>query len=199
MSKIMTVSEIEDSDEDIDVGETKIVGFEYKRSDIADLTKQVQKRILNHIVNGDSDESIREAVFQAAQRITRTEPDWDAIGIPGGIGQELDEYDSDTAQVRAAKASNQLLGMSIGKGDKPKRVYLEEKNIENNGESLRTDVIAFTDSTDIAPLTDQLYVDVGKMRDTLIRQPIGRILTPIGIDVDAAMTGRVQQAISDWV
>jgi len=179
--------------------ETTIKGFETKRSDSSPLLSKLQKDVLKAIVWGKSKAEIRDLVFEAAKEIQRREPDWDLIGIPGGIGQSLDEYENDTAQVTAAKASNKLLGLSIGKGDKPQRVYLEQKTIENNGEAVRTDVIAFEDGHELNPLEDQLYVDVGRMRDVIIKRPMGRILGPIGISVDAAMTGKRQGAITDYV
>lgn len=188
-----------DFDSKLDEPEIGIKGFETKRSDSAPLLSKLQKKVLEGIVKGESNTSIREKVFDAAKKIERRYPDWDAIGIPGGIGQPLDEYDSDTAQVRAAKASNNLLNLSIGQGDKPQRVYLEEKTLEYNGESERTDVIAFENGSDIEPLEDQLYVDVGRMRDTVIKKPMERILDPLGINVEAAMNGRRQNSIADYV
>jgi len=159
----------------------------------------VQKDVLEHIVTGADDEAIRQRVFEGAQQIERRYPDWDLIGIPGGIGQKLDEYDSDTAQVRAAKASNKLLGKEIGKDDKPKRVYLEPKTLSHNGETERTDVLAYNDGTDLGPIENQLYVDTKRMRETIIEGPMERILDPIGVDTSAAMNGRVQKSVSDWV
>ncbi len=48
----------------------------------------------------------------------------DEIGIPGGIGKSLDDYDNDDAQVRGAKYANQYLHTEFGKGSKPKRIYI---------------------------------------------------------------------------
>jgi len=47
------------------------------------------------------------------------------IAIPGGIGKRLDNYDTDTAQVRGAKYANLLLGTNFQRGSKPKRLYLD--------------------------------------------------------------------------
>jgi len=159
----------------------------------------VQKDVLEHIVTDADDEAIRQRVFAGAQQIGRRYPDWDLIGIPGGIGQKLDAYDSETAQVRAAKVSNTLLGTEIGKDDKPKRVYLEPKSLSHNGETELTDVLAYNDGTDLGPIADQLYVDTKRMRETILEGPMERILDPIGINAAAAMNGRVQKSVSDWV
>lgn len=186
-------------DEKLDEEEVKIVGAEYKRSDSAPLLKKLQKKAFHAIVNGKPKSEIRDMVFQAAKKIERRDPDFDEIGIPGGIGQPLNDYDSDTAQVRAAKVSNELFNLGLGEGDKPKRVYLETKTLDYDGKSERTDVIGFENASDIEGVEDQLYVDVGRMRDVVLKRPMGRVLEPIGIDVDAAMTGRKQNAIGDYV
>mgnify|MGYP006278710419 CR=1 FL=1 len=191
--------------EGMDFGETldepsvKIMGFEYKRSDTAALTAQLQESVLKKIVNGKPKSEIRSEIFDAVQQIERRYPDWDLIGAPSGIGKELDNYDSPTAAAEAAQASNELLDLGIAKGDKPKRVYIEENTLEHDGESVRTDRIAFNDGIDLAPIEDQLYVDVGWMRELLIEGPIGRIVEPVGIDIHAAMKGTRQNSLSDFV
>ena len=188
-----------DFDQRLDDDEISIKGFETKRSDSAPLLTNLQKDTLKMIVKDKPKSDIRQRVFEAAQQIERRHPDWDLIGIPGGIGQALDDYDSDTAQVRAAKAGNELFDLGLGKNDKPKRVYLDEKTINHDDRSVRTDVIGFEESNDIEPVADQLYVDVGRMRDVVIKRPMGRILEPLGVDVEAAMTGTRQGAIADYI
>jgi DNA polymerase I len=186
-------------DETMDDPYTSISGYEYQRSDCAPALADVQKKVLHGIVTGEDDSQIREYVYEATKEIERRGSDMDRIGVPGGIGKDLDQYDSDTAQVRAAKTANELLGTDIQKGDKPKRVYLEEKKLEANGKSVQPDVIGFMDESDLAPVQDQLYVDVGRMRDVVIGRPMGRILEPLGIETEAAMNGRRQEAITDFL
>jgi DNA polymerase I len=188
-----------DFDETLDDPYTTIKGFECKRSDTPELLAKTQKKVFRQILDGVDDSEISDTVFQAAQHIDRRHPDWNKIGIPGGIGKDLDDYDTETAQVRAAKNANKILGLSLGQGDKPKRVYLDEKTIENNGESVRTDVIGFSDVTDLAPITDQLYVDVAKMREKVLRDPMERVLNPVGINVDAALHGQREGKLTDYV
>jgi len=188
-----------DFDETLDETEYKIAGFEYKRSDSSKLTKQLQKDVIMMILDREDESKIRERIFNASKRITRCDPDWDLIGKPGGIGSPLDSYDSDTASVRAAKTANTLFDLGFGESDKPKRVYLEEDVIEHNGESVETDVIGFDSADEIEPVTNDIYVDVPRMTEVTITKPIGRVVETVGIDIDAAIAGKKQEKISDWI
>jgi hypothetical protein len=142
---------------------------------------------------------IRDKVFQATQKIRRCDADLDLIGIPGGIGKALDDYDSDTAQVSGSKVANRLFDLGIGQGDKPKRVYLESKTLQYNDVNERTEVICFDSSSDIEDIEDQLYVDVSRMRDVIIKKPMSRILDSLEIDAAAAMRGKKQNSIGDYL
>lgn len=189
----------EGMDFDDRINKNKISGYECVRSDASPLLEELQEVVLSQLVQGASKSEIRESVYKAATEITRTGADFDRIGIPGGIGQALDAYDSPTAQVRAAKAANQLVDAEIQQGDKPMRVYIEQKSLEHGDECIRTDAIGFMDASDLEPVENQLYVDVPRMREVVIERPMSRILDCVGISTEAAMSGKRQGAITDWV
>ena len=188
-----------DFDTRLDAPEYSIKGFEVKRSDSAELLNKLQKDVFGMILDGAESASIRKRVFEAAQKIERRDANWDLIGIPGGIGKPLDEYDADTAQVRGAKVGNELLGLNIGQNDKPKRLYVDERPLENGDITKKTDVICYNNGAELSPIENQIYVDVSRMQDVVIKRPMGRILDCLGIDVEAAITGRKQNSIADYV
>ncbi|MFY4816471.1 DNA polymerase domain-containing protein, partial [Haloarcula sp. AONF1] len=113
-----------------DVDDIDITGFEYKRSDIAGITKEVQQNVIETIVTGDDIdedmEEVKEYLVDVIARVLDGDMDLDEIGIPGGIGKKLDAYDTPTAQVRGAKYANLMLGTNFGSGSKPKRLYIEK-------------------------------------------------------------------------
>jgi DNA polymerase I len=183
----------------MDEPEIEIKGFEYKRSDTPPLLADLQKNVLQGIMAGMSDSDLRGLVFEAGEKITRTGVDWDYIGIPGGIGKRLGTYDNPGAHIRASKNANELLGLGFGKGDKPSRVYLEPKDVTVGETTERIDVIAFDRGEELEPIESQISVDVPTMREKIIAKPMGRILDPIDIDVDAALSGQEQGALTDWV
>lgn len=182
-------------DDRLDPPEIEIKGFEFVRSDCPEILASLQEEVIEGIVTGDSHDAIREMVFDASQKITADDPDWELIGIPGGIGKELDEYESETAQVRAAKNANRLLDTNIGEGDKPMRCYLKHGVVD--GEQI--DVIAYNRYSDIECIEDDVAVDAERMVHTTIRKPMTRILEPLGIDVDATLNGQTQRGLDSFV
>lgn len=103
-----------------------ITGFEYERSDIAVITKETQYEVINKIVRGKGNEEIKEYVSDVISKFNNKDLDLETIGMPGGIGKGLDEYDTETAQVRGAKYANLFFDANLGSGDKPKRVYIKD-------------------------------------------------------------------------
>ncbi|MFC7174766.1 DNA-directed DNA polymerase [Haloplanus litoreus] len=82
------------------VDDIDITGFEYKRSDIAPITKEVQRRVIEMIVTGDDVDDVEEYVHDVIEDFEAGNVDLNDVGIPGGIGKRLTAYDTDTAQVR---------------------------------------------------------------------------------------------------
>jgi len=196
------------------VDDIDITGFEYKRSDIAPITKEVQKRVLEMVVTGEDPEDIKDYVHGVIQRVQAGEVSLDEIGIPGGIGKKLDNYDTDTAQVRGAKYANLLLGTNFASGSKPKRLYLEKvhpeffREVESEmgldpstdplyGEFKREpDVVCF-EFDDQVP--DAFEVDYEKMLDKTLKGPIARILEALDISWDEVKSGQEQTGLGNFV
>ncbi len=114
-----------------DVEEVDIVGFEIRRSDTPQITKDVQQRVMEMILKGEGKEEIRKYLIEIVKKYRAGEYPLDMIGIPGGIGKDLNNYDIDDAHIRGAKYSNDNFRTEFGKGSKPKRVYI--KSIDPSG------------------------------------------------------------------
>ena len=197
-----------------DVDDLDITGFEYKRSDIAPITKEVQKKVLEMIVTGAEPEEIKDYVHEVIQRVKSGDVSHDEIGIPGGIGQKLDNYDTETAQVRGAKYANLLLGTNFASGSKPKRLYLKKvhpeffREIESErdldpsrdplyGEFKRDpDVICFEYDDQ---LPDAFEPDYDKMLEKTLKGPIARILEALDISWDEVESGQEQTGLGNFV
>jgi len=194
--------------------EIDITGFEYQRSDIAPITKEVQKEVIDKIVTGESMASIKAYVTEVIEEFQNGNVDPEQIGIPGGIGKRLDNYDTDTAQVRGAKYANMLLGTNFQRGSKPKRVYLDRvhadffERVENEygldpsedplyGEFRRDpDVICF-EYADQLPA--EFEIDWEKMLDKTLKGPIARILEALGISWDEVKSGQEQKGLGEFM
>ncbi len=107
-----------------DTDDVDITGFDYKRSDVSKEAKRVQYEVLDRIVRGESTEEVRQYVKAQLDAFDRREVELEALGVPEGIGSDMNDYKADTHPVRAAKYGNLLLGTSFASGSKPKRYYL---------------------------------------------------------------------------
>jgi len=197
-----------------DVDDIDITGFEYQRSDIAPITKEVQLEVITRIVRGEDIEEVKEYVHDVIKRVQRGDVSLDEIGIPGGIGKKLDNYDTDTAQVRGAKYANMLLGTNFASGSKPKRLYLKKvhpeffRRMENEegfdpqtdplyGEFKRDpDVICFEYEDQIP---DAFEVDYEKMLDKTLQGPIERVLEALDISWEEVKSGQEQTGLGSFM
>ncbi|SFR41238.1 DNA polymerase I [Halogeometricum rufum] len=197
-----------------DVDDIDITGFEYKRSDIAQITKEVQKNVIEMIVYGEDHEEIKDYVHQVIADFQEGNLPLDEVGIPGGIGKRLDAYDTATAQVRGAMYANAFLGTNFGRGSKPKRLYLAKvhpswfRRMESEegfdpqrddlyGEFKRDpDVICF-EYADQVP--DAFEVDWETMLDKTLKGPIARIIEALGMSWDEVKSGQQQTGLGSFM
>ncbi|MFA9517357.1 DNA polymerase domain-containing protein [Halopenitus sp. H-Gu1] len=201
-----------------DVDDIDITGFEYKRSDIAPITKEVQKRVIETIVTGDDIEAdiaeIKTYLSGMIDDFLSGEVDLDEIGIPGGIGKRLDAYETDTAQVRGAKYANLLLGTNFDRGSKPKRLYLEkvhpdfwqrmedERGLDPHtdplyGEFKRDpDVICYEYADEIP---EEFEIDWEKMLEKTLKGPISRVIEALEMSWDEIKTGQQQSGLGQFM
>jgi DNA polymerase I len=171
-----------------DVKETDIVGFEIRRSDTPQITKVVQQRVMEMILDGEGYEVIKTFLSDVIKKYRAGKYTLDEIGIPGGIGKSLDDYGNDDAQVRGAKYANQYLHTEFGKGSKPKRIYIRTVTSKYP----KTDVLCFEYADQVPP---EFVVDWELMLEKSIKQPISRIIEALGWewnDLDPSRTTLAQ-------
>ncbi|KQC07365.1 MAG: DNA polymerase [Methanolinea sp. SDB] len=171
------------------VDQVDVVGFEIRRSDYPAITKTVQKRVMEMILKGEGYESVKAYLGNVIRDYRAGRFSLDEIGIPGGIGKHLDDYQTDDAHVRGAKYANEHLGAEFVKGSKPKRIYI--KNVTSKYR--KTDVICFEYGDQVPP---EFEVDRELMLEKTIKQPISRIIESLGwewADVDPSRT-----TLSQW-
>ncbi|WP_458204997.1 DNA-directed DNA polymerase [Haladaptatus sp. NG-SE-30] len=197
-----------------DVDDIDITGFEYKRSDIAPITKEVQRQVIEMIVTGEDLDDVETYVHDVIEDFREGNVDLNEVAIPGGIGKRLDDYDTDTAQVRGAKYANLLLGTNFQRGSKPKRLYLkkvhpsffermeDEEGLDARADTLygefkrEQDVICF-EYADQVP--DEFEVDWDKMLDKTLKGPIARVLEALDISWEEVKTGQQQTGLSSFM
>jgi DNA polymerase I/DNA polymerase-2 len=196
-----------------DVDDIDITGFEYKRSDIAAITKEVQREVIEMIVTGESKEEITSYLADIIDDFSDGDLSLDDVGVPGGIGKRLTAYETDTAHVRGAKYANLLLGTNFGRGSKPKHVYLEKihpdfwQRIESERPEISDeplylefkrdpDVVCF-EYADQVPA--EFAVDWDKMLDRTLRGPIARVIEALGMSWDEVKSGQQQTGLGSFM
>lgn len=145
------------------------MGFETKRSDSPKITRDAMKTLIEMVLEGKEYEEIRTAISDVIRKYRAGRYTLDEIGIPGGIGKALEDYDIQDAQVCAAVYSNTYLGTNFGKGSKPKRLYI--KNVTSKYP--RTDVVCFEYADQIP---EEFVIDRDTMLEKTLQNPISRIL-----------------------
>jgi DNA polymerase, archaea type len=196
-----------------DVDTVDIVGFEYQRSDIAPITKEVQHRVIEMVVKEGDVEGAKEYVNGVIEDVLAGDISLEEISIPGGIGKRLDNYDTDTAQVRGAKYANLLLGTNFQRGSKPKRLYLDRvdpaffRRMESEGGfdpqrdplygafKRDPDVICFEYDDQIPP---EFEVDYETMLEKTLQGPIERILEALDVSWEEVKSGQEQTGLDQY-
>jgi len=197
-----------------DVDDIDITGFEYQRSDIAPVTKRVQKEVIEQIVTGSDLEEVKDYVHDVIDDFQAGNVSLEDVAIPGGIGKRLDNYDTDTAHVRGAKYANLLLGTNFQRGSKPKRLYLRR---------VHSDFFERIEAeTDLSPAESPLYaefkrdpdvicfeyedqvpeefeVDWEKMLDKTLKGPIARILEALDVSWEEVKSGQEQTGLGQYM
>lgn len=185
-------------------GNFKVTGFDCVRSNTAQITKEVQRDILETIVRGGSKSEVAEMMFDAARSIDATDPHWEYLGIPQGLGKKIHPAKSDSddyynwsttgdhpqdAHPRGVWFANHLLDVDYGKGSKPYRAYTKPSLTVEEEE---VDVICYEYDHDLDPVDGELRMDVSVMQEKVLEQPTERILRAFDLELDAAIRGDAQ-------
>ncbi|WP_318566766.1 DNA polymerase domain-containing protein [Salinigranum marinum] len=196
-----------------DVDDIDITGFEYKRSDIAPVTKEVQREVIEMIVTGEPTDEIKTYVNGIIADFSDGHLSLDDVGVPGGIGKRLTAYETDTAHVRGAKYANLLLGTNFGRGSKPKHLYLAKvhpdfwQRIESNHPEIADDplYLAFKRDPDVIcfeyadQVPEEFVVDWDKMLDKTLKGPISRVIEALGMSWDEVKSGQQQTGLGSFM
>jgi DNA polymerase I len=171
-----------------DVDEIDIVGFELRRSDYPQITKEVQRAVIEKILKGEGFPEVKAYLGEIIRNFRAGKYSLDEVGIPGGIQKALDQYETNDAHRRGAEYANLYLKCDFKRGSKPKRLYIRTVKAKFP----KTDVICFEYADQVPP---EFVVDWETMLEKTIKQPITRIIEALGWkweDVDPSHTTLAQ-------
>ncbi|MFB6236971.1 MAG: DNA polymerase domain-containing protein [Halopenitus sp.] len=147
-----------------------------KKSDMAQVSRDLQTEFLKKLLMGADKEELREYVTNVCNMIKNQEYSIHYIGIPSKMKKEIHEYETDRPILRAAKYANEHMQEQFGAGDKPKYVY-----VESTPPGLPdTDVICFSE---IEP-PERFKVDYDKMIRKIVEAKLKRILAVLDWEFD---------------
>jgi DNA polymerase I len=158
-----------------DVDEIDIVGFELRRSDYPQITKEVQRTVIEKILKGEGFPEVKAYLGEIIKNFRAGKYSLDEVGIPGGIQKALDQYETNDAHRRGAEYANVHLKCDFKRGSKPKRLYIKTVKAKYP----KTDVLCFEYGDQVPP---EFVVDWETMLEKTIRQPISRIIEALGWD-----------------
>jgi len=156
-----------------DVDEIDIVGFELRRSDYPQITKEVQGKVIGMILKGEGFADVKAYLGEIIRKFRAGKYSYDEVGIPGGIQKALDQYETNDAHRRGAEYANLHLKCDFKRGSKPKRLYIKTVTAKYP----KTDVICFEYSDQVPA---EFVVDWETMLEKTIKQPISRIIEALG-------------------
>jgi len=203
MSGKMKLDEAGERD-DVEIGHVSITGYECVKSNYSKLTVDTQEQVLEAIVRGADKSDVANLVFEAASKIDADDPDWEYLGIPQGLNKGLDperedqddfyswsstgDHPRDEAP-RAAWFANHLLDVKFSEGSKPLRAKVKPTHTVN-GEQV--DVIAYESERDLRTADGEFKMDVSETQRKTLQNPLEDILDAFGLEVTAALRGKVE-------
>jgi len=107
-------------------GYKEVKGLATKRSDTSLFAKETQGKLLDMLLNLESQEKVKEFLNKKIALFEK-KPLW-VVGVPSAISKRLKAYKVNSIQKKAAVNSNEFLGTHFNVGDKPKRVYIKLNN-----------------------------------------------------------------------
>jgi DNA polymerase elongation subunit (family B) len=188
--------------------ELNVKGFEYVRSDVATVTKNVQYDVLTDILTkplNEAQDNAYERVNGVYNSVYENEFPMDDLGVPFGISQTLDSYGSSERrpqpQYRGAKYANRYLygdtdgtadSTAISEGDKPLLFYVDTVGdgypstytAETAEDGTMVDAVSVLDADDMPGAID---VDGETMLSKTVEKPLKPIFGTLGWDFDEAL------------
>ena len=149
-----------------------VMGFEIRRSDASQFSKNLQSGIFKMLLQDDkSKDDVLRYISNEISRIRTGNFMFSEVGIPKGIQKQIKDYAHPGSNVRGAKYAIEKLGLQLS--NKPKLLYVSQmpKGLPE------TDVFCFDEDSQVPAGTQ---IDIDKMLDKLVKDKIDSIFEALG-------------------
>lgn len=167
--------------------ELDVTGYEAKRSDVPEITEEVQKMIMELILDGKRFDTVSDYVRDVVEKIEKDELPLRRIGMPGAINKPLDEYPNREVP-RACEYMNRHMGYNWSEGDDPWIYYVDSTPPMDPF----TNVIALKWNENVP---EGFSLDKSKHIEKYVEDPVEPILEEIGWTMNELKTGKRSQSI----
>jgi len=149
-------------------------GFAVKRGDRSHFSRNMQKHVFEMIFEEKSRDEILEYIRQEIINFRNKKYDWETIGIPKAITQDIEDYKTDNPYVRGTKwSAKNIVGFTSS--PKPYLLYL------NKTQKYDTDVICFENNNQVP---DDISIDWARMSEVNIFNILKNVCSMVGITED---------------
>lgn len=150
-------------------------GIESRRSDSSEITQDMMLKVFDMVLSQTKKDVVDKYIEQKINDFKKMS--LDSVGIPKGIQKDVSDYygenkngdkKSPSAHIRGLEYSNKFFKTTMGKGSKPKYLYVKRK-ISERYKYPFTDVITFEEQIDIPEgFWNEYDVNYDMMIDKLI-------------------------------
>jgi DNA polymerase elongation subunit (family B) len=200
-------------DEGEKVDEISITGLEAVRSDVAPITKTVQRHVLETLLRSDGPLTAKKELYPYLRAqynsVVNGEMAIEKVAKRGGIGQDLHEYGSQSRRpqplYRGAKyASKFCEDVHLSEGSKPMAVYVDRIHDESLPNTYRAstaedgcvvDCIAVEDPENLPSAID---IDWNRHALKAVKEPLRTIIETMGWRWEDVLHGSEQSGFGDF-
>jgi DNA polymerase elongation subunit (family B) len=151
--------------------EIEIKGFAVKRGDRSHFSRNMQKHVFEMIFEEKSKDEILEYVYEEIRNFKNKKYDWETIGIPKAITQDIEDYKTDNPYIRGTKWSQKNI-IGFTSSPKPYLLYL------NKTSKYDTDVICFENNSQVP---DDIEINWKRMAECDILNILKNVCSMVGI------------------
>jgi len=161
----------------------QIVGLEYKRSDSAEITRELMSEFMRLALKEQNVGDIVKLIQSTIKKFG--DLPIQKIAIPKGVTRDLEDYKVDSAWIVGIRNAQRLLGLRFRQDRKPRLLYCIRP----------VDRLCITEDIETLPIN--IEIDYQKMIEKTIVEKFRPLFEAVGLNWDQVIGG--QTTLEDWI